>query len=615
MFGWWKKKPVAQAAEQAVQLDAYDGLATLSTHDSDRDGKTARQVIADAMQRAKAARPLVRLSNGTMDSICDAANAATEGGYFHSAQPISEGIAAWYASQTFIGHSTCALMLQNGLINKACTIPAQDAVRNGYEVHTASGDALAPEVLQLIKRLDKKRNIRKQLVQYVRLGKCYGVRIAFCKIRTTDPDFYVNPFNLDGVTPGSYQGIVQVDPQWCMPELDSVAASEPDSINFYEPTWWIINGKRYHRSHLVIYRDSELPDVLKPMYLYGGVPLPQRIMERVYAAERVANEAPHLAMSKRTTTFKTDLTTFFSNVGEALKKLTAWARFRDNMAVKLIDQKDEIGVQDTSLADFDSVIMTQYQIVAALAEMPATKLMGTTPKGFNASGDYEESVYHETLESIQTDGMEPLLQRHHDVQMRSDVVPAMQRKDASFRPIDTSVTWEPLDTPTALEWAQINLAKAQAGFQLRQSGAIDEYDERDRIRNDKNSDYLGIPEAERPLADVPGDPGTVGAELLAAQPEPAAMDAVDFVHYRIDGCILLTNQRYLNEEIVTQKMVAQDYTVQVTPAFPCAGQMYRVIIDGHHSLQAALKMGVDPVLVEAVPDESDYRNVMLGRSD
>ncbi len=611
---WFQKKPAAVAAQIATKGDAYSGMTGLFS--TDDDGTSARERLSSRLHSLRTQQPRVA-GIGAMDST--GGNDWFANFQLASSQPapFSEAIASWFGSQTFIGHQLCALLMQHWLINKACSVPAEDAARNGYEVHTASGDPLAPDVLQLIKRLDRKRHIRKNLVQFVRLGKCFGVRVAFCKIKSTDPEFYTKPFNLDGITPGSYQGIVQVDPYWCMPELDAAAASQPDTVNFYEPTYWIINSTRYHRSHLIVYRDSEVPDILKPAYLYGGVPLPQRIMERVYAAERTANEAPHLAMSKRTTVFKTDLTTFFSNVKGALEKLAAWARFRDNMAVKMINADDSIETTDTSLADFDSVIMSQYQLVAAEAEMPATKLLGTTPKGFNASGEYEESVYHETLETVQASGMQPLLERHHEVQMRSDVVPAMQRRDAGFQALDTEVVWNPLDTPTAGEWADINLKRAQTGFQLRQTGAIDEYDERDRIRNDKNSDYNGIPEAERPADDAPGAPGKVDAEVMAAQQDPSATgaDEVDFQRFTVDGCVLLTNQRYLSEETITQKMVAGDFEVQVTPAFVAAGGTYRVIIDGHHSLQAAIRMGAAPVLVEAVPDDSDYANVLLPRED
>ena len=57
--------------------------------------------------------------------------------------------------------------------------------------------------------------------------------------------------------------------------------------------------------------------------------------------------------------------------------------------------------------------MSQYQLVAAAANVPATKLLGTTPKGFNATGEYEEASYHEELESIQANDLSRLLARHH----------------------------------------------------------------------------------------------------------------------------------------------------------------------------------------------------------
>ena len=60
-----------------------------------------------------------------------------------------------------------------------------------------------------------------------------------------------------------------------------------------------------------------------------------------------------------------------------------WAGLRDNYGVKVIDKDAEDLTQfDTGLADLDVTIMTQYQLVAAIAGVPATKLLGTTPKGF-----------------------------------------------------------------------------------------------------------------------------------------------------------------------------------------------------------------------------------------
>ncbi|MFK2876903.1 phage portal protein [Rhodanobacter hydrolyticus] len=400
---------------------------------------------------------------------------------------MSGEIVGWYAAQSFISHQLAGIVAQHWLVNKACSVPARDAIRKGYAIVTEDGDDLDPEAIKLFKQYDRRFRLRHHLVDFIRKGRIFGVRIAMFKVDSTDSEYYEKPFNLDGVTKGSYKGIVQVDPYWTAPLLDGPAASQPDSLHFYEPTWWIINGRKIHRSHLCIYRHDEPVDVLKPQYLYGGVPLPQQIMERVYAAERVANEAPELAMTKRTTVWLTDMEKVMANPQEALQRLQEWTQNRNSYGVKLGDKEgDQLEQFDTTLADFDALMMSQYQLVAAIARMPATKLLGTSPKGFGASGEYEESSYHEELESIQDD-VTPFLERHQALVWRSYIAPKLGGANVS-----TSVMWNPLDTPTAAELATTNMTKAQTGQLLIQSGAITSEAEQKRVAMDKESGYHAL---------------------------------------------------------------------------------------------------------------------------
>jgi hypothetical protein len=69
---------------------------------------------------------------------------------------------------------------------------------------------------------------------------------------------------------------------------------------------------------------------------------------------------------------------------------------------------------------------------------------------------------------------------------------------------------------------------------------------------------------------------------------------------------ILSSQRYINDEIVAEKINSNDITVLVSPEFSYAGGVYRVVLDGHHSLQAAKEMGVSPICVEATNLECDY---------
>ena len=517
MFAWLKSitadptpteddnKPTP--AERAAETESF------STHAVPNFDMKAK---LSALKALAPTHPVVTLvgdgSTGGASAMDEFDAACCDTGYdaIDQGQPVSDALVAWYGSQTFIGYQLAALVAQHWLVRKACDVPARDAIRNGFDIVTSDGDDVPEDLLKYLKRADKRYGLMRNLLQYVAMGRVFGIRICLFKVKSTDPDYYTKPFNIDSVTEGSYQGMVQVDPYWCSPMLDGPSASQPDTMHFYEPTWWQINGKRYHRSHLVIFRNGEVADILKPQYLYGGLPVPQLVMERIYGAERTANEAPLLAMTKRTMVLKTDTAQVVANYDKTASRLTFLQRLWSNFGTRLIDEGDELTQIDTSLSDMDAVIMTQYQLVAAAAEMPATKLLGTSVKGFNATGEYDESVYHETLESMQTHDLSPLVDRHHQLCLAS--APAALREAHKGVLLETS--WQSLDTPTAKELAEINKIDAEADAALVGAGSIDGTDSRRRIATNRLSNYSGIAVAS-PAEPLPDDPATPAAPVAA----------------------------------------------------------------------------------------------------
>ncbi|MGM7461623.1 phage portal protein [Proteus mirabilis] len=393
---------------------------------------------------------------------------------------VPESQASWYASQMFIGNNMCAVIAKHWLVDKACNMPARDAIRQGYDIDCDNDDDRA--ISKKLRKRDKKYRITHQLKELVHFGRVYGGRLALFVVETSNPkEWYENPFNIDGVTKGMYKGIKQIDPQWVTPDLTDANVQDPASMDFYEPTYYVIGGRKYHKSHFIKFVPFPVPNVLKPLYNYFGVSVPERIYERVYASERTANEAPQLAMTKRL------LTIGMADV-EGMDELTIrqnileFIEMRDNYGVQTVGKEDVVQQFDTSLADLDATIMTQYQLVASASNVPATKLLGTTPKGFNSTGEYEEANYREELESIQSNDLEELLQRHYDMLMRSDGLPVTE----------ISITWAPLDSPTAVESADIELKEAQTDVALASTGAIDGLDIRKKLASNKESSYYGI---------------------------------------------------------------------------------------------------------------------------
>lgn len=400
-----------------------------------------------------------------------------------------DSIVGWYSAQGFLGHQVAAIMAQHWLIEKACRMPGEDAIRKGYYISRADGDDITPEELTFIEELDKKYDVRRNLMKCVKFANIFGIRAVLFKVRTDDPDkYYKNPFNIDAVSEGSYEGMVQIDPYWMAPQATELGFFDPTSDGFYMPEFWTINGRTYHKSHFVIIIPHPVADILKPSYLYGGLSVPQMIYERVYAAEATANEAPNLAKSKRLNVLKTDIESAMADWSKFFERMIDWVRFRDNYGVKIADVSEEIETIDTSLADLDAVIMSQYQIVAAIAGVPSTKLLGTSPKGFNATGEYEEASYHEKLEGIQSDVYNLILDRHYDLVMKSDFAPQFGR---SF---DIDITWSELDSVTEKERAEIGYLESQTFINLINAGSIDGKDIRTYLKSNRESVFYGLAE-------------------------------------------------------------------------------------------------------------------------
>lgn len=194
----------------------------------------------------------------------------------------------------FIGWQSCAILKQNWLIDRACTIPAEDAIAPGWKL--AFSDADQTEELS---EADEKARAAK-LKEIEASAKDYGIANVCKKAETLKKVFgyclvipqidgadMSKPFNIESIRPNSYKGFSVIEPMWIVPQFDAEARN-PSSPDFYIPTEYVIAGNTshpIHKSWLVKLVNSPVPDVLKPVYYWGGVPLTQQIFRRVYAAE------------------------------------------------------------------------------------------------------------------------------------------------------------------------------------------------------------------------------------------------------------------------------------------------------------------------------------------
>ena len=291
------------------------------------------------------------------------------------------------------------------------------------------------------------------------------------------------PYNPKAVKKGSYTGMQIIEPFWVTYDLTLDQVSRPDKKGFYDPEYYKVNGgTRIHKSWVRKLINGTVSDILKPTYFYGGIPLPQQVYSRVFCAEKVANEAPKLALSKRLLVVDGNINQMIANPEGAEEVMTGLSQIRDNFGFMVKNPGDQVMQVDTALSDFDALIMTQFQLVAAIGEMPVTKLMKTQLRGLANSGDYEMKDYAQSLVAIQENDFNPILEFHNQLYCISKY-----GKD-----LNLDVIWNPIDTPSELELAQIETQQAQTDATYVGAGILSPEEIRVMLKDNDDSRFRNI---------------------------------------------------------------------------------------------------------------------------
>lgn len=362
----------------------------------------------------------------------------------------------------FIGWQACAFLAEHNFIYKACAMPGDDALECGYEV---SGKKIKSSVVDDMREMfeDKEFNLDESLRQFEFNKRVFGFAIAIPVFEEGEYDELENPNGIRYDVPlvdymqfkgKHFLGWAIVDPYWTVPEFDKDAERNPMSRHFFQPTWWKINGRgiSVHRSWCMYARNTMMANVTAPTYLWGGISIPQLCFERVYSADKCANEAQMVAMSKRLIAITgMNMKKMAANPEYAKRTMTNLEFNRDNWGVVSLGFGQDIKQLDTYISEFNQLITTQYQLFCGIVEVPAPKMMMSPLTGFANSGNYEWKVYGANLKKVQGREYSPMLKMTYRIQA------ACMGIDARF-----DVKWGEMDIPTMVEQSQMEYEEARA---------------------------------------------------------------------------------------------------------------------------------------------------------
>jgi len=103
--------------------------------------------------------------------------------------------------------------------------------------------------------------------------------------------------------------------------------------------------------------------------------------------------------------------------------------------------------------------------VSSVTGIPATKLLGRSPSGLNATGESDMRQWYDVVQAYRSDEIDPM------VRWITGLIEA--QTDWTNRPDSMDLAWPSLYQPTESEWADVKLKVAQADAVYMDRGGVD----------------------------------------------------------------------------------------------------------------------------------------------
>ena len=173
----------------------------------------------------------------------------------------------------------------------------------------------------------------------------------------------------------------------------------------------------------------------------------------VYEAKVDVLRIPDLSESLATEEYTALLTTRLKNA----------AKIKSMVNALVLDKEEEYDQKQVSFDKLPEIIQQYLQIVAGVADIPMTRLLGQSPAGMNATGESDMRNYYDRIASEQELTLTPPMSRLDEVIIRS----SLGKRDESIHYL-----WAPLYQTSDKDHAEIENKRADTFSKIATTGLI-----------------------------------------------------------------------------------------------------------------------------------------------
>ena len=283
---------------------------------------------------------------------------------------------------------------------------------------------------------------------------------------------------------GALRGFKTIEPLWTYP--GNYNASDPLHPNFYAPETWYVQGKEIHGSRLLGVVSREVPDLLKPAYMFGGLSLSQMAIECVQNWLRTRGSVGDLVNAFSTMVLSTNAMALLDGGDGSAERTRAdiFNVMRGNLGLMVLNKDtEELSNVSTPLGGLDALQAQSQEHLSGVSGIPLVKLFGITPTGLNASSEGEVRVWYDNVHGVQEDVVaDPFTVALEIVQL------------SEFGEIDPDIrfAFEPLWQMTDAEKATMRKSDADTAAIYIADGVIGPDEERKRLASQDDGIYQGL---------------------------------------------------------------------------------------------------------------------------
>ncbi len=395
----------------------------------------------------------------------------------------------------FIGYGELSLIAQNPIISNGCEMRANEMVRKWVKL-VSTDEIDRTKEIKAIENWFVQHKIKDLFRKCFKLAFQFGGCILYPKLKGDDKEIggaqeRSNPLMLDKlqISKGDVEYLTIVEPVWYT--AVNWQSFDPLKPDFYNPSKYTILGRLTHATRFMHFKYKEVPDILKPTYLFNGQPLAQEVLPYLMGYEQSRNNINQLVAKYNHFVLKTDIEALLNDSDSAIAcgqnlamRLAMFTKTASTTNVIALDMESEDFANITlSLSGIDEVMNQNMTYVASIFKIPVTKIFQNALKGMNPTGEFEMNSFHDTIREDQVVMGNPQM----------DYTLKLCQLDLFGEIYDNiGYEWEPLEAANELELSQIALNKAQESVAYITSGVMTPENVAQRLQTAKDSGWDGI---------------------------------------------------------------------------------------------------------------------------